>query len=422
MKAVLFFSILILPYLVLGQVNVIKYDDEKYSIKNHPKIITINIQRDFGAVPNDTINDNLAFEAASTFINARGGKVKLFVPKGVYLIGRQDSSQSNERYYLWGYNPFMIRNCTDIEISGEKGSILKYDLGLRHGSFDPRTGLSKNYSWDCRPGIPAVPSERAQLGHCFYLNTNQNVKISDLVLDGNFYPETLNNMNTYKVNGTNTKIPHFMTNKINIGGSYGGCGWQLEHAGILILNSGNVTIRNVIIKRFGSDGILVTNNQTIPKFRNILIDNCRLDYNGRTGLVLAGGDQIVIRNTKITNTAQDFFSATANGVDIEGEGSALSPKTKITNVLFDRCEISNNANGEILTRYGIGSDNITFKNCKIFAGHRFAYSMALEMGKQSTNYKFINTVIKGKIVYDEVGAVKNKSLKPNFTKSKILAK
>ena len=372
-----------------SQRKVLSYDSLKHSSRVNKAIIQLNIQKDFGAVPNDTINDHAAFQAASEFINQRKGNCVLVIPKGTYIVGKQEKLK-NRDYFYRGSDVIQIINAKNVTVKGEVGTKLKYDVGFRFGSFDPADGSSTNITMDCTPKTKTTSNKRADLGRCIVIASSSNVVVENLELDGNFYSETLNNMNSYNVKCTDKKSTAFDPKKINIGGGYGDCGIQLAHYGVFVSHSGDIVIRKVTAERFGLDGIQVANSHIEADQKNVKIIQCKLDFNARTGLALTGGDKIEITGTSLTNTGRCLYASTGTGVDIEAQIDAKRKEKLVTNVKFTNCKFSNNSSGEILAKFGLGSSNITFDGCDIKSSSR-----AINLGRKNTGYKFVNNRISG---------------------------
>ncbi|WP_026630595.1 right-handed parallel beta-helix repeat-containing protein [Dyadobacter alkalitolerans] len=372
-----------------SQRKVLSYDSTKHSSRANKSVIKLNIQKDFGAVPNDTINDQAAFEAASQFINSRKGNCELLIPTGTYIVGKQVKLK-NRDYYYRGADVIQIINSKNVVVKGQPGSKLIYDTGFRFGSFNPEDGSSSDITLDCTPKTKTTSDKRADLGRCVVIASSSNVRIENLILDGNFYSENLNNMNTFKVKCTDKQSTSFDPTKINIGGGYGDCGIQLAHYGVFISHSGNIVVEKVTAKRFGLDGMQIANSHTAATQKNIKVIDCDLDFNARTGLALTGGDKIDIINTSLTNTGRCLYAATGTGVDIEAQIDAKRQEKLVTNVKFLKCKFSNNSSGEILAKFGLGSSNITFDGCNIRSSSR-----AINLGRKNTGYRFVNNRISG---------------------------
>lgn len=389
-KLIILFFLLLSTTFTNAQ-RTLQYNPSKHSIKNHPQILEVNVITDFGAKPNDATNDTRAFNAAADFINERGGRVKLIIPKGQYIIGEQVHQKDNTYYYV-GRNIIGLNGVDQVQIQGQNGAVLKFDVGFKFGSFDTRTGSSTNNSWDCSVKKRNVSGQRATLGSVIDLYDCSNVTVSNLVLDGNFYPNTLNNMNSFDVRGVTNKNSRYQSNKINLGGAFGDCSIQLIHTGVRIVRSGNIEVRNVTSKRFGLDGIYIANEDNNPNQKNVVIQDCEIDYNARTGIAITGGNDIRIINNRIQNTGRLVFTATGTGIDIEAQGKSRSSVIKVKNLLIQGNHFFRNTSGEIINLYGNGSDQVQIVNNTFEDVTR---ALHLNTSK-NTNYTIENNTFNGR--------------------------
>lgn len=350
-------------------------------------IVTVSI-RDFGAKADDGKDDHLAFEKLSLFINKRRGNVIVLVPKGIYQVGKQ-VRDINSNYYLKGIDVIDIQNCKNVKIKGERGAKLIYNTGMRFGTFNPKTGLSSNKTLDC-VAKNNVGKERAMLGKLINIVNSSDITISNLSLDGNFYANTVNNMNSFPLRGISQNT-EFQDDKINIGGGYGNCGIQIEHYGIFIFHSNDVLIDNVRSNRFGTDGLMVAN--VSGRDNNIKVQNSTFDYNSRTGIAIGGGQAITIDRSTISNTGRFLYISTATGIDIEPEADAVVKSKSVKNVLIKRCVFSGNSEGAILAKFGGTSSEIQVVNCDITSSRT-----AVVVGPKSSNFKFSNNKLNGELI------------------------
>lgn len=349
-----------------------------------PKVETISIL-DFGARPNDGKDDHSAFEKLSKYINEKKRNIVVVIPEGVYQVGRQiRNSESN--YYLIGQDVIRIENCNNIKILGQKGTKLLFNVGMRFGSFDPETGNSTDKTFECVPKNN-VAKERAMLGKMINIVNSDNVTVSNLILDGNFYSETLNNMNSFEIRNLK-KNAKFQQKSINIGGGYGNCGIQIEHYGIVVFHSNNVHISHVNSKRFGTDGLMIANVDN--KHKNIIVSNSSFDYNSRTGIAIGGGKDIIIKRCDLKNTGRLLYISTATGIDIEPEADATVYEKTVSNLLIDECYFSGNSEGAILAKFGGRSNNIRVKNCNISSDRT-----AVVVGEKVKDFNFQNNKLNG---------------------------
>ncbi|PSK89302.1 right-handed parallel beta-helix repeat-containing protein [Taibaiella chishuiensis] len=325
-------------------------------------IMVLNIKTDFGALGNNVTNDQDAFEAASEFINARKGYCQLIIPAGTYRVGKQTPGLF---YYLTGRDVLKIMNCTNVSITGNGSPVIQYADNLRYGYFDPITGSPTNpidhwidaYTW-------ATP------GNCIYIyNSNGGdgrIRISGLTLDGNMYG-----------------------GKVVIGGSLVPINIQIEHFGIFLHGAGKVTIENVTTRRFGLDGIIIRNNPDNPAHRDVVVNNCLSEYNGRLGISVIGGRDVTLNNSSFNNSGMGIIaSAPCAGIDIEAEKEYITQSLwRIYDFKANNCEFGNNKNAGVVIVAGavvtpadtLFGNNFVFSNCDIYAAP--TSSFAIDLGQ-----------------------------------------
>lgn len=369
--------------------RVLVYNAQNAAHRDTGKIMTLDIRKDFGAIGNGNSDDQPAFDAASAFINARGGFCKLVIPQGTYRVGRQVSNQAGR--YMSGQNVLNIGVVgggykNKVEIAGVGAAVLKYKDNMRYGYFS-QAGQAMNIA---AARNVDVLTEAATLGKCIYIFNAGNIKISNLVLDGNFYP-----------------------GKMKLGGRHMAAsqGIQQEHYGIYIDYSENVTVNNVTVRRFGLDGFLIFNASSIRK--NVRIENCLADYNGRQGMSILFADGVYVTNCKFTNTGMGElrYSGLQAGVDLEPEhGNAV-----IENVFFKNCTFSQSRNSAVVISAGAGNvRNIFFEKCNIINVNSDGNSIALDLGKHK-GINFTNCNIYGYVLIASSGAASKKE-GYNFTR------
>lgn len=287
-------------------------------------IITKSI-KDFGAKGNGIINDQAAFEKAAAFIQKNGGNVKLLIPKGVYMVGKQIRSTTPDRY-LNETNVFRIKNCNHVIITATGKASIKYVNNLKFGSFNPVNGAK--FVPDKMPFTDL--SKAAQIGCLFMFQNCNNIQVSGLEADGN-------NLKTI------------------IGGNYGDKGIQLWHYGFHITNCKQVLISNMNVHHFCLDGILVKNPWDINC--NVKIMNSNFDYNGRQGLSWVGGKGLQAVNCSFSHTGRaNIASSPGAGVDIEAEDA------EIKEGVFEKCKFINNIGVGLVAAEG-KSEQFKFTDC-----------------------------------------------------------
>jgi hypothetical protein len=284
--------------------------------------------KSFGAKGDGRTDDQAAFERAADFFNQRGGRGKLVISKGIYMVGRQTYTKGEGGKPAYqGSDVLHLRNVKDMVIEGAAGSRIKYRDGLRFGAFNPKTGRPHEHG----NNYFVQGDWAAIIGHCIFLDEARNVTIKNLELDGN--------------NG-----------KVILGGVYGDVGRQLPHYGIFIQNSKSITVEGVKAHHFALDGICVSNKASSSD-DEIKLLNSAFEYNSRQGLSWIGGNDLKAKGCKFNHTGQGTFSsAPAAGVDIEAE---VGP---IRNGKFEDCEFVNNKGCALVADSG-DSGFCTFKEC-----------------------------------------------------------
>lgn len=318
MKKLIVLSYLILMiHAVFCQCPIPKaYIASLHSTASYPGILDLNIKTDFCALGDGVSDDTPAFVALQNFINSRGNKMRIIIPKGVYRVGQQVAGIDTTDYAYKADAIIKLWHNNDIFIEGEgDSSIIQTNDSLRWGSFYPQ--------YEPLGGTPAIftvaqlnsfTSKRIPKKYQSFIEPiikvelSANVSIKDLVLDGNFYPNSSTALHIYKGG------PSHSTNDI-----------QLAHDGIRTDGVENLSIDNVKSQRFGRDGLYI-NNPSIgdPKYkpgqRNCSVKNCTFEYNGRQGMSWCGGDSIFVTGCSFNFTGRGVtYSGPSSGLDIEPE-------------------------------------------------------------------------------------------------------
>ncbi len=304
-----------------------------------PSVLRKDLKKDFEAVGDGRADDQAAFGRAAAFFNARAltpagaGPAVLFIPRGVYRVGRQDAGGEN---YRTGADVLPLVGCRNLTVAGEDSARteIRYADGLRYGSFDPATGRAY-------PPPTALFTDHAYAasgGTCLRLRQCENVTVANLALNGN-------------------------SPRLAVGGPWGDTGIQLGFDGVFVSESRGVTLRNVAVHHFGRDGLQVLNHLARrlddPARENILLENSSFDYNGRQGLSLTSVNGFRAVNCSFSHTARvqnssarlgaghALFSNPAAGADLEPEGGYVA------NVAFERCRfVDNGGQGLVADRPG----------------------------------------------------------------------
>lgn len=315
-----------------------------------------NLVKDFGAKPNDNINDTKAFEKAAEYINLHKNNITLMIPKGTYLVGKHDLKYSN------GINIFNLENCTNISIIGEIGTKISYINSLKFGTFDTVSKAKPTKLNDYNPSdatnnvfkkndintIVALSKNAMDIGNLIHLKFCSNIKILRLELYGN-------------------------SDNFNFGG-YWGIGskpYERIHYGINFSNCKEVSIDSCKISYFGTDALYIGSNNYWPNEKlfvtnNIKISNSCFTRSGRNNFSLTGGYNFTITNCEFSYGATTKINtAPGAGVDIEPETNSIK------NVRFSSCNIFGNGGCAITDGYNIDT-NIVFKNCTISSSNTYA--------------------------------------------------
>jgi hypothetical protein len=283
--------------------------------------LTKDLKKDFGAVGDGKANDQLAFERAAEFFNKRAqtpagtAPAVLAIPKGVYLVGRQDAAGNSG-------DVLKLVNCRNLTIQGADSASteIRYARGLRYGAFDPKT----HQPYEAAAAFFTDPNYAARLGTFLVLQACEGVEVSGLAVNGS-------------------------AASLAVGGHWGDTGIQLPADGIFITDSRRITLRRLALHHFGRDGIQVLNHLAksvdSPARENIVLENSTFNYNGRQGLSITGVNGLRAVNCSFSHTGRvkiaalgkALVSAPAAGVDLEPQDGF------VTNVQFDNCRFVDNA-------------------------------------------------------------------------------
>lgn len=311
-------------------------------------ILRKDLKVDFGARGDGRTNDQAAFERAAEFFNQRARAANgaatppavLRIPKGVYLVGRQDANNQ-------GINVLNLAGCRNLTITGDDSATteIRYASGLRYGSFDPETKRPFE-----SPNAYFTEGKFAfSVGTCFVLQGCDNVQITNLAFDGN-------------------------SARMEVGGHWGDTGIQLQFDGIFVSNSRHIALRRLSLHHFGRDGIQVLNHLAKslddPAREDILLENSTCNYNGRQGLSLTGvnGFRAVNCNFSHTgrvvpaSTGRPLFSNPGAGVDLEPQDGY------VTNVSLENCRFVDNAGQGIVSDWVNESYPAATKNIVVADG------------------------------------------------------
>jgi hypothetical protein len=399
---------------------------------------------EFGAFPNDGINDHSAFVSAAQFFQARWGNGVLMLGEGEYEVGHQayyhiingipnidnfdpyalhGSSWNNNTCppYVAYRNLFYLRHCTNFSVVGAAGpegplTRIRYKDCLLYGAFELvndelyRPGLDLNTcAMTCLqdPDIPTLqpPStwRNAAVGTMFTFYECDRVNLVNLELDGNLDNAIIGQRTSQ---GGNSAI-------------------QTDYMGIRIDRTSRSRITNVHAHHFGQDGlnvhcIIKTEQQAAQVLEpvpghphpyiyrdpldiaqgvpiglsTLMFDNevrdCSFNRNARTGIAWTGLAGLLVVDTDLNyNGEAEFWSHTASGLDIEPHGGP----GRVHHGTFERVNFLHNRHAGILQMEPCYGDMFfTFRDCLVKAGSSYK---ALEVtGK---GYRFVGSKFFGRI-------------------------
>lgn len=296
----------------------------------------INLKVDCGAKGDGVTNDTTALQKAADIIQRAGGG-ELFIPAGVYVVGRQTAKSSGDApgAYFEASDLFKVQGLSSLRIVGEKAT-LRMASGLRYGGFDPKTGRPM----DATGGR----SNAARVGRMLEIADSTTVWIEGLELDGN-------------------------CSSLILGGQWGDVDRQAAATGIWINGCDDVDIVDVHTHHHALDGITVLHLAgPPPRQMPHRLQRVVSEYNGRQALSWIGGWGLTCTECKFNHTGRalnggkPLMSKPRAGLDIEP--NARTPQ-KSREGSFVRCEFIDNAGAGVVATEGDGGYS-TFTDCTIW--------------------------------------------------------
>jgi len=305
-----------------------------------PTPLRKDLKKDFGATGDGKTNDQAAFQKAAAFFNQRAttpegnAPATLYIPKGVYLVGRQDAAGT-------GAVVLDLLGCRNLVIEGVDSTAteIRYASGLRYGAFDP----AAKKAFESPTAFFVDRKYAASVGTAIVLRNCDNVTVTGLAINGN-------------------------SAQAVVGGHWGDTGIQLDYDGIFVNESRRITLRRLALHHLGRDGVQVLNhlakNLDDAQADNILLENLTCTYNGRQGLSVTGVSGLRALNCSFSHTGRVIIPALGKalssnpgaGVDLEPEGGFVK------NVRLDNCRFIDNAGQGIVSDGPGGSRPSTTKN------------------------------------------------------------
>ena len=129
---------------------------------------------------------------------------------------------------------------------------------------------------------------------------------------------------------------------------------------VSLLGCRNVTIKDLILRSSGGDGVYIARGKHPRMENNILLENLLLDDHNRQGVSVISVNGLVIRDCRIQNTAG---TQPMSGIDFEPN----STSDEVSNCLIEGSEFLNNARaGIILSCRNLNTPvSVTVRNCRI---------------------------------------------------------
>ena len=309
-----------------------------------PAPLRKDLKKDFGAVGDGKANDQAAFQKAADFFNQRAktaagaAPAVLAIPKGVYLVGRQNPLGGE------GSDVLRLTGCRNLTIQGADSATteIRYASGLRYGAFEP----ASQRPFEAPTAFFVDRKYAAIVGICLVLQNCENVAVTGLAINGN-------------------------VGRAVVGGHWGDTGIQLNYDGIFVGDSRRITLRGLALHHLGRDGIQVLNHLAKSlddaQADNILLENLTSNYNGRQGLSVTGVSGLRAVNCSFSHTGRvvipalgkALFSNPGAGVDLEPENGFVK------NVRLDNCRLLDNAGQALVSDRPGGDHPETTKNIVI---------------------------------------------------------
>lgn len=292
---------------------------------------------DFGGIGDGTTDDTTAFAAMATAINVAGIPATVALrPDAVYRVGRQTLAGNTTSG--GSYLPTSIFNITSIPsltIHGN-GATIKFNDGLRAGTFDPVTGAVFG---TVNVAIAASGNSKyvAAPGNIIEIYSTERVAIHDLIVDGN---------DAAFVKGGGIGVA-------------GTTDYSVAGTGILLQKVHNATISNINIHHMVLDGMSFSDKSTTPNAEgnSITIHASSFTYVGRNGLWLASCSNVHAASSKFNHCGRgNFTTAPAIGIDFE----AYAPNNARRG-LIEACEFVDNFSRGYSMSSGWG--HLLFKVC-----------------------------------------------------------
>lgn len=177
-------------------------------------------------------------------------------------------------------------------------------------------------------------------------NVPADVLIRDLTLDGNHNPHP-----------------------------EGGTG---DYFGILLQQAAGITLRRVRLRRWQTDGMTASNG--LLAVSGLLVEDCRVDDCGRSGIHIGFAESWTIRRTRVSGTPSQFWCpdatpcSAAHSIDVEVEGAVVDAYVTggvIEDCLLHRAVCNTSSNGVALQAAYGDLDHVVIRR-NVICGHQVA--------------------------------------------------
>ena len=315
----------------------------------------------FGARLDGNINCTSAVNKACAALQAAGGG-KLTVPKGVLLWGEQEFAGATGKGYSYkGKSLFEITGCTEPVTIELNATYIKLTEGLRYGALNPVTGLPHPST-----GRFTDSDYRASIGSAFELTFNSKVMIKGAA--------TLD----------------FQQDTIQVGGTWGDTGIQIQSNGLRIYANVEGYAENIKILGAPLDGVYVgmpfstgNYNYHYDKVGKVTLLNVESFKSGRQGFSHTGGFQGTFINCKFNETGMGkIASMPMAGIDIEPTAGAPCKE-----LVFINCECAFNA-GVGFLNYA-KSEDVTWFGGKLIGTRNWTHWMQQDGGAVFHGTQFV---------------------------------
>ena len=313
-----------------------------------------NLVTDFGAVGDNRTNNYTAFKKAAQTLSGTKNK-KLVIPKGTYYIADYKIVQGAGKNDI---TDILFTNADGLSIEGSNSTIRV------NGKFKRKADYQQK-------GVPYWYASNNTVTPFAFTNC-KNITIRNVSLNGG--------------------VLEMERNPVVVEG------WCY---GIMINDespaqvSGNFIIENVRASLFATDGIYIRGNG-----KNFRINNVTCSRNGRQGLSVVKGRDVLVTNALFDSTGltgKYGSHAPAAGIDIENEGVFLD----IDHVTIRNCVLKHNKGFQLVST--AASNRVTIDSCYVEDLQKGYADGFNGLGIYSANSGISNSIIYGMFQLETAG-------------------